>query len=238
MCQLNQLSTLMPNLYFWKKNLDLVYIDFDKNLTQMLSSRNKLILPGVCDFEIPSFAKIAGSLQMEDQIVMASQTMHQFLTVIQYPKNRWKVALVTKLPLYDSDNKLIGTFGYGLELTELISNVFHILKGLIYSEKLMSASYIVGNSFLKKEKEEINLTSRESECLFFLLRGNTTKKIGKILKLSPRTIEQYVEILRHKFNCTTKSELISKAIEYGFLNYIPKKLLDPFSMLTNRLIQK
>ncbi len=38
MWQLSQLSTLMPNLYFWKKNLDLVYIDFDKNLTQMLSS--------------------------------------------------------------------------------------------------------------------------------------------------------------------------------------------------------
>ena len=69
------------------------------------------------------------------------------------------------------------------------------------------------------------ITDRESECLFYLLRGKTPKSIGMLLGISSRTVEGHVESLRHKFGSASKSELIEKAVGMGFLYYIPDSLL-------------
>jgi len=69
------------------------------------------------------------------------------------------------------------------------------------------------------------LTPREMECLFYLMRGRTTKHIAKILNLSPRTVEIYVARLKMKFNCVNKSDLIYKTIEEGYMEIIPSSSL-------------
>lgn len=73
--------------------------------------------------------------------------------------------------------------------------------------------------------KDTHLSSRESECLFYLLRGKTAKQIARLLNLSPKTVEHYIENIKLKFQCQTKSELISKAIEQGFTNIIPKSIV-------------
>lgn len=74
-----------------------------------------------------------------------------------------------------------------------------------------------------EHSEEIKLTARESECLFYLLRGKTAKKIATILGISHRTVETYVDYLKIKFQALNKSELIEKAIEKGYFNICIKK---------------
>lgn len=77
-----------------------------------------------------------------------------------------------------------------------------------------------------------NLSLRESECLFYLLRGRTAKEIAKILAISPRTVEKYIETLKFKFSCQTKNNLVGKAIEDGLMNIIPQSILpDSFSKI-------
>lgn len=61
------------------------------------------------------------------------------------------------------------------------------------------------------------LTKREAECLYFLSRAMSTKKIAQILELSPRTVEVYINQLKIKMNITRKSALIEKAIELAYL---------------------
>lgn len=68
-------------------------------------------------------------------------------------------------------------------------------------------SYLLNNQF-----HEIQLTSRESECLFFTLRGKTSKEIGKILTLTPRTVEGHLEDIFEV--CGFKFRKIS--IKWGF----------------------
>lgn len=67
------------------------------------------------------------------------------------------------------------------------------------------------------------LSKRESECAYFLLRGNTIKGIAQILTLSPRTVEHYLENVKIKLNVSNKASLIQKIIEllsrYKFMSF-------------------
>lgn len=81
------------------------------------------------------------------------------------------------------------------------------------------------NSYqLKTDINPFKLTDKQSECLFYLLRGKGIKEIALILKRSPRTIEDHINLLKNKFNCFTRSQLIEKAFQLGFGQIIPPSL--------------
>lgn len=82
-----------------------------------------------------------------------------------------------------------------------------------------SANYIANDNY------PINFTKRESECLFYLLRGKSSHGIATILQLSTRTIESYVEKIKSKMNCMSKADLIEKAVKQGYIDIIPPSLL-------------
>lgn len=63
-----------------------------------------------------------------------------------------------------------------------------------------------GNARLKREKG-VSLSLREQECLGFLLLGFTAKEIAEQLGLSPNTIEYYLENIKIKTNCSSKSSV-------------------------------
>lgn len=56
------------------------------------------------------------------------------------------------------------------------------------------------------------LTRRELDCVHFIVRGFTSKQIGKKLNLSYRTIETYIENIKEKLFLTSKFE-IAEAFE-------------------------
>ncbi len=51
------------------------------------------------------------------------------------------------------------------------------------------------------------VTGQELECLRLLARGETHKQIAKVLCLSPRTIETYLQRIKARTGCVSKSEL-------------------------------
>lgn len=53
------------------------------------------------------------------------------------------------------------------------------------------------------------LTKREYECLYLLSKGKGVKEISNVLKLSNRTIGYYLNNLKIKFNCYSRSELLN-----------------------------
>lgn len=60
-------------------------------------------------------------------------------------------------------------------------------------------------------------SKRQIQCLRYLLRGKSAVYIARMLALSPKTIEYYIDEIKFKMGCATKAEIIEKAIEKGYL---------------------
>lgn len=120
----------------------------------------------------------------------------------------WKHFLSCKNPLFDSYGNTIGLAGVSIE----VSRNSQSKKAESYLEKIEKIiTFNSSNPFPK-------LAKREIECLYFMIRGMTAKQIGKLLNLSFRTIETYIENMKLKLNCCNRSELIGKAIDLGYIH--------------------
>jgi DNA-binding CsgD family transcriptional regulator len=53
----------------------------------------------------------------------------------------------------------------------------------------------------------VTVSKRQLECLQCLVDGLTVKQTASLLLLSIRTVENYLKILRNKFNCTNRIQL-------------------------------
>lgn len=76
-------------------------------------------------------------------------------------------------------------------------------KNLPLCDALSNNNLYLGSNFNNKY-----LTKRETEILYYVVLGYTAKKIGKILNISHRTVEVYVDCLKSKLNCRSKAEII------------------------------
>lgn len=79
---------------------------------------------------------------------------------------------------------------------------------------------------IEPQQNFYKLTVRELECLFCLLRGLSANETGKLMALSKRTVEFYIENIKNKLGCQTKSALIIKAIEANYIQLIPARFLN------------
>lgn len=226
MQDLEALSSLMPTLYFWQKNLDSVYIDCNSALARLFAFKNRLAMQGRTDYDIPCKAsELAHIFQREDKAVIKKQTFRRYLNVSQYKNDEWKTILVTKNPLKDSANNIIGTFAYAQDLSGLEYSISQLIRKNMNRFGHNPGEYLLTTDVTVPCNSDIYLTVRENECLFLLLHGGTAKQIAQTLHLSRRTVETYIDNIKIKFDCNSKSELISKAIALGYLDTIPLRFL-------------
>lgn len=75
-----------------------------------------------------------------------------------------------------------------------------------------NASQRLQMQFLKESNTTKNpkmyLTKREVECINYLSQGKTAKEIAVQLKISPRTVEYYLQNARMRLKCSDRSHLI------------------------------
>ena len=62
--------------------------------------------------------------------------------------------------------------------------------------------------FLNVEGVDVTLSIQEFRCLALLSQGKTAKEIGNMLKISQRTVEGYIDNIKHKAKTTSRSHLI------------------------------
>lgn len=58
------------------------------------------------------------------------------------------------------------------------------------------------------QKQSILLSPREKECLLLLSKARSTKEIARLLNISPRTVESYLDNIRYKTGYRYKADLV------------------------------
>lgn len=160
----------------------------------------------------------------QDQLVIQNGIGLTILDIHVYADGKGRVLLSKKTP-YKENNIIVGYIFHAMEihataLNQVCSTLIQSDKKYRTKESSNQRSYIISPT-----RFNTTISKRELDCIFYLLRGNTMKMIAKILNLSPRTVETYLEQVRIKLKCTNRSELIETCLAEGYLNYIPSNIL-------------
>lgn len=137
-------------------------------------------------------------------------------------RKRWFQDRSLRLPLARQTCIIIGCALWLQEKDSISQNQNHISDKLDY---LITQFYalLTMQSSASSEMELCDtsllstLTKREKQIYNLLLHGHTLSQIAEIVYLSTRTVEGYLIKLKQKLTCDSKSELIVKAIENGWL---------------------
>jgi len=203
----NNLLSLSDNLGIFIKNIDGKYLSCNEVLAKKLKLKGSKDIVGMTDYDLPILYKEAQALRAGDlKVIKTKKSMkfNYFVTINDYYFSFYTF----KAPFFDASGHIVGIYG--------IDNYLHTenskpLKKMIYA----------------KQNETIKLTMRQQDCLFYLVRGMTIKEIARILNLAPRTVEHHLEALKIKFDCNTRSALVTHALK---LPIIRKNLNNSLSM--------
>jgi DNA-binding NarL/FixJ family response regulator len=115
-----------------------------------------------------------------------------------------------------------GAQGYLLKESageEVIKAVRALCKGKRYlSEKISETvvnDYLQQRTLEKKKSPLASLSEREREILQLAAEGKTSAEIGRILFISPKTVETYRSRMMQKLGIRDHAALIKFAIQYG-----------------------
>jgi DNA-binding CsgD family transcriptional regulator len=216
-----------PFFIIWKDTAGIVQ-EMNQYTAQVLGYQHWTEAIGKKESEHPfPISKAANIWAEQDRRVIQKNERLTILDVHIYTNQETKTCITQKYPLKDENQKTIGVLCIGFEIRE------PFLGGLVAELSKIHLKINPLEQPLSLSIEETDpyhlLSSRESECLFFLLRGKSATEIASIINLSKRTIEEYIVNVKKKMQCNTRSELIERCIHQGYIHVIPKSLLPDLS---------
>ena len=134
--------------------------------------------------------------------------------------------LIHKNPIKDINKTIIGILLQAIDISDIFVKNYQSL----YETDLKFSN--TANTDFKKyiltsTHSPLSITKRQKECLSLLIRGKPIKQIASTLGISVRTVETHIEVIKFRLGCYNKSQLIEKAIDSGFLCYLPKFFIPP-----------
>ncbi len=201
-----------------------------KTVITDLGYKSSDLVIGVSYYDVPVKAKkLAQHFHQSDKELISGVPCINNLVFWSLNNDKQMLTLAEKFPIKDKNNHVIAILVHWMDITH--SNLIDISK---YLKLFNHDKYVLGNDnqFCYKihksnnyNYHQENLSAREIECLFYILRGKSAKDVGKILHLSYRTIEDHIASIKYKLNVTRKAQLIEKAINQGYMNVLPQSFL-------------
>ncbi|MFA6060557.1 MAG: helix-turn-helix transcriptional regulator [Taibaiella sp.] len=217
-------QSIFENLpcYVYLRDVNNHIIGGNKKTMQLAGVREADDLKYLSDFDAP-WCEYADNYLKHDKDTLSGINYRQLDPVMS--ADGFKVLMAEKTVLYDEEGNFSAILGVGMEVKDKDILTF-IHKSTKQQPLHKKKSLVVADEkYLQIKFNKPTLSLRESECLFFLLHGYTTKMIANLLGLSSRTIETYIENIKNKFGCNSKSELIELSIELGIFHFIPENII-------------
>jgi len=192
---------------YWK-NTEGAYLGVSEQFLHFSNMHSYDEVIGKTDAEL-IWRNQASTMMKNDQEVIRTKQNRIYVESALSHDGKINQFLSLKRPFHSTAGKLIGTYGLSVLLNE---------KTNIHSA-LDMVSCIIDPFNLRKNKliaptSTHNLTPQQFKCLLHLVKGMTIRQIATTLELSPKTVEHYLDAVKTKLNCSSRSELISKALQF------------------------
>jgi len=159
----------------------------------------------------------------EDKKVLEKNEPLRYLSYQKYSDGNWHLLLGDKNCILNDAHQVVSIYSQAKDITN---------NRLVDFSRFM---FDINKKYTKKNKsgfdctivhqDDINgLSKKEMVVLFYFLRGKTAREIASIICRSDKTVNFHLETIKVKFNVTSKSALIEKAIYDGFMNIIPDEI--------------
>lgn len=207
---------------FSVKNADSRMLAFSMSHCHSQGFHNPHDFVGIHDTEIlsPNVVQAAYYLE-EDRIAKSTPGHRNYLVIGQHLLSRHQSISGMFYQKYAEDKHIIAN-GFLLNWAS-ISHIFtHCPPSACFSSNYLRYQVV----------DNIDtLSVRESQTLYYAIRGLSQPMIANKLNLSPRTIETYYENLKYKLGIYHKAELLEYALAYGYEKYLPWEILDPLKKI-------
>lgn len=227
-----QLYRHMPGIFCWEKDVNSNYVWANEEYFRAIFSlNNSQEIIGINDSYLFDDRMFNRYHDLDKEAISTKRSIKILETVKPNNTEKQIVFLTTKTPKYNNKNEITGTIGFAVDITTYLPEIVKFMMKEQWSE--FTSSTVQSRYFVnQKNFGTVKLAPRESECLFFYLRHRTSKEIGRMLNLEPKTVEYYIEKAKIKLHCREKSEIFDKAIECGFLSLMPDRIFNEgFSMV-------
>lgn len=216
----NNIFDQLPGFIGWKDK-DLNHLGCNRNLASMLKLKDPSNIIGMKDIDLIDHKDESDLFHQQNDLLVLKGNVIKGLHTSSSPYNG-SIFYFVKKPLFDAANHISGLIYYCHEF--VASKTFMSLFAI--DRKQFSADVYPLHYRIGSPDNVFNLSNRELECLFLILRGKTAKQIAEIMDLSKRTVEFYIENIKNKFGCNTKSDLLLIGIANGYLNNIPPRFTE------------
>lgn len=114
----------------------------------------------------------------------------------------------------DEDNRLLRSLAVHTDITYLKQEGRPVLSFIGMDGEPSYIDVGTKNIFIESKEE---LSTREKQVLRLLIEGKPSKEISAILNISKQTVDTHRKNMLRKNNLSNTSELIGKAIRYGWI---------------------
>lgn len=183
-------------------------------------SAAKLLQLTPYDIECPAQENADVFVQQNERVLSEKSPM-TLLDIHTYDNQQTKSFITIKKPIMLNDDEQYVVCQCNEITNETMKTLLCTLNPTIsHITPLTNISYQIVD-----QDSHQHFTQRQKEILYLAARGKTAKESAQILRLSYRTIEGYLDIIKDKLGVFTKKEVIEYAINHGYINKIPDSLL-------------
>lgn len=213
--QMNQI------LFF--KGLDFSYVDCNSRLVKFSRLGNKKRILDRIDCELPWAEDASFYRNIDKKIIDCGKTKTIMMDVRVASGERITVVQNKKAIRDPSTKRIIGIMASMNESSD--ASLQNFLQGIKNKDNENGQNKNkIKTQYCIDEYSQYSLTQRESECLFYLLRGMTAKMISRILNVSTRTVEKFIEKIKTKMGVRYRTDLIEKAIHDDVMDIVPASI--------------
>lgn len=159
-----------------------------------------------------------------------------FVEPLPISSNKKIDILSVKAPVISLENKMIGISGIGISVTnvpfdKIMSNLllaadqYNLSFDPKFIMQVISQISQSNNCIYQWPKESkpfdyghVYFTLREAQILHYLFNHYSAEKTAEKLEISKKTVEYHLANIKVKLNCLNKSQIVNKAVDWGFID--------------------